>query len=243
MILDAALVAALMQDKELRTCIDDMGAKPAAYLASSWEFRRVALRSGERMIVAIAKTGCLVSQNSALRVYRETGTAYRLVLSDNALPETVDASSDGTISSAAHDTIDTIVEPVYVWNGSKYVFAPERSHVYDVSVEQRRPYQIPVRFASGASSTMLRGTFAENFGNTYVFIAKAGQRATIDLLGRRPGIVLSFGDREIALPEGNRWSGKLPFSGTYSLDVFGLNLPDHRTLLPYAVRLTIQGSE
>src|SRR5215469_13183651 len=115
------------------------------------------------MTVAIAKSGCLVSQNSAVRVYRKIDGHYHLVFSDNAMPETVDASSDGTISLAAHDSIDTIVEPVYVWGGKTYAFAPERSHIFDISVEQRRPYQVPVRFASGTSSAEVRGTYAENF--------------------------------------------------------------------------------
>jgi hypothetical protein len=232
-----------MQDRELRRCVADMGAAPAPYIASSWEFRRLTLRSGERMTVAIAKTGCLVSQNSAVRVFREIDGHYHLVFSDNAMPETVDASSDGTISLAAHDTIDTIVEPVYVWDGKTYAFSPEQSHVYDVSVELRRPYQVPVRFAVGTSSADLRGTFSENFGNTYVFVAKAGQRATIELLehrGHPPGVALRFGDRNVADLDGTRWSGVLPFSGPYSLDVFGFDLPDHGTLLPYGLRLTIR---
>lgn len=243
MILDAALISALMQDKELRRCIADMGAAPAAYIASSWGFRRVTLRSGERMTVAIAKSGCLVSQNSAVRVYREIDGHYHLVFSGNAMPETVEATSDGAISFAGHDTIDTIVEPVYVWNGKTYVFAPDQSHVYDISVELRRPYQVPVRFGVGTSSAELRGTFSENFGNTYVFGAKAGQRVTIELLAHRghpPGMTLSFGNRNIADLNGGVWSGVLPSSGTYSLDVFGFDLPDHSALLPYTIRLTIR---
>jgi len=238
----AALLAVLMRDKELRRCVNDMGEAPAAYIQRTWDFHRVTLRSGERMIVAIAKSGCLVSINSAVRVYRETGGAYRLVLSDNAMPETVDAARDGTISFAAHDTIDTIVEPVYVWNGNSYALAPERSHVYDVSVEARRPYQIAVRFAAGTSSIVLRGTYSENFGNTYVFAAKAGQRAIVEVLEtdkRPPGVALRFGERSVADVSG-RWSGTLPFSGTYALDVFGFDLPSHETLVPYAIRLTIR---
>lgn len=242
MILDAALVATLMQDKELRQCVADMGAAPAAYIASSWEFRRLTLRSGERMTVAIAKKGCLASQNSAVRVYREIDGHYHLVFSGNAMPETVEASSGGTISLAAHGTIDTVVEPVYVWNGKAYALAPEQSHIYDISVELRRPYQVPVRFAAGTSSAEVRGTFSENFGNTYVFVAKARQYATIELLehGHVPGVALRFGNRSVAQLDGKRWSGVLPFSGTYALDVFGFDLSDHDALLPYTIRLTIR---
>lgn len=241
MILDAALVAALMRDKELHTCVDQTGMAPAAYIKSTWDFHRVVLRSGERMIVGIAESGCLASQNNAVRVFRETSGGYRLVFSDNAMPEAVDVRTDGTISTAAHDTIDTIVEPVYVWNGSTYVFAPERSTMYDVAVEQRRPYQISVRFAPGENSTLLKGTFAENFGQTYVFTAKAGQHATIEAIGqtRTLAAALTFEDRDVGDVSGGRWSSKLPFSGTYTLDVFGLSLRDARTLYPYAIRLTI----
>lgn len=231
-----------MRDKDLRTCIDQTGMAPAAYIASTWEFHRVTLRSGERMIVGVAESGCLASQNNAVRVYRETAGGYRLVFADNAMPQTVEVRSDGTISSSAHDTIDTIVEPVYLWNGSAYAFAPERSHVYDIDVELRRPYQVTVNFAPGASSTVLQGTFAKNFGQTYVFAAKTGQSATIELLGslrRAPFIALTFKDRNVGDVSGARWSGKLPFSGTYSLDVFGGDLPDPRTLYPYSIRLTI----
>jgi len=242
MIPSAALVAAMMHDKDLRACVGDAGLAPSAYIASTFDFRRVALHTGERMIVAIARTGCMVSRNSAVRVYREVGGGFRLVFSDNAMPETVEASADGTISSSAHDTIDTIVEPVYAWNGTSYVFAPQQSHVYDISVEQRRPYQVPVRFAPGTSSIVLRGTYAENFGETYVFQAKAGQTLTIELLNQRghpPGVALNFGDQDVTDVNGNRWSGVLHSSGTYTLDVFGFDIPDHRTLLPYSIRLVI----
>lgn len=130
-----------------------------------------------------------------------------------------------------------------MWNGKTYAFAPEQSHVYDISVEQRRPYQVTDRFAAGTSSAEMRGTFAENLGNTYVFVAKSGQRATVELLehrGHTPGMALSFGNHTVADLDGSRWSGVLPFSGTYSLDVFGFDLPDHSTLVPYTFRLTIR---
>jgi hypothetical protein len=159
----------MMRDRDLRTCVADEHVAPAAYIARSFALRRVTLHSGERMVVAVATSGCMVAQNSALRVYREIEGAYHLVLSDNALPETVDASPDGTIMARANDTIDTIVEPVYVWNGVMYAFAPARSHVYDVSVGLARPYQTPIRFLPGAFSAMVRGTFADNFGQTYTF--------------------------------------------------------------------------
>ena len=62
---------------------------------------------------------------------------------------------------------------------------------YDVALGQSKPYEVPVRFARGASSTTLSGSVAYNFGDEYIFEARAGQRAMIELAkytGRRPGI-------------------------------------------------------
>lgn len=90
---------------------------------------------------------------------------------------------------------------------------------------------IPVRFAPGASSATLRGTVAGSQSISYTFGAEAGQALTLTFKpssasasfnlyapGRGPGDeALAIGEM---LPDPNRFDGKLPGSGTYTVNVF-----------------------
>ena len=145
-----------------------------------------------------------------------------------------------------HETMETIFESTYVWNGSTYAFSAPRSHVYDVVLAERRPYQVAVRFAPGATSAALAGSVALNFGQDYVFEGRAGQRATIDLTaftGSRPTIVLYYGDEDDSIADllhGRAWSGALPRAGTYRLTVYGSDASNADRVSTYAIRLTVR---
>lgn len=234
----------MMKDSGVRSCVADSGQKPAAYVAASFVRKDVTLHSGEHMVVMIGNTGCMArGQSARVLVYRQTAKDYRLVYDGVSLPEEADAGTDGTLSLPTHETFDTIFEPMYVWNGTAYAFSPLRSDVYDLPLQMRRPYRLPIRFSPGTSSTILRGSAAENFGQGYSFAARKGQRVAIQILDpkkRFPAVSLWLGDRDVALIDGNRWSGVLASDGTYTLDVFGPDGARDDVLVPYAIRLEIR---
>jgi hypothetical protein len=100
-----------------------------------------------------------------------------------------------------------------------------------------------VRFSPGASSATLTGSVALNFGQEYVFDARAGQIVTIQLMrsSARPSISLWSGENELTLTGStrDRWSAKLPKTGAYELIVAGTNESDETRLSRYAIRLSV----
>jgi hypothetical protein len=175
-------------------------------------------------------------------IFEHTAARYRRVLDGVALPDAVDVSEDGTVMLPTHETMETIFEAAYVWNGKAYMFSGPRSHIYDVSLGERRPYEVPVRFAPGTSETTLSGGVARNFGQQYAFEARAGQTVSIELTkhtGRRPAIFLSHGERTLAEIRADRWTGKLPHTGAYNLIVLGFGEPDGTAVSTYTIRLAI----
>ncbi len=131
-----------------------------------------------------------------------------------------------------------------MWDGTAYAFSAPHSHVYDVLLAQRRPYQLPVRFSAGESSADVAGTVALNFGEDYAFEGRAGQRVTVELAsfsGRAPAIALSYGDGSPLADLGRAriWSGALPRTGAYRVVVFGTDDADATRQSKYAIRLTI----
>jgi hypothetical protein len=168
------------------------------------------------------------------------------VLNDFSLPERVAAKPDGAVYLAAHETMNTILQSTFLWNGTKYAFSAERSSVYCVGPQRdnERPYELPLRFAPGASSTVLRGTAFENCGQNYSFVARAGQKVTIERLTPQPRdlripMSLDFGKDSVAYVNGDAWSGTLTRSGTYRLSVFGTDQRGDADLQPFAIRVTI----
>jgi len=237
------LVTAMMRDQRAAACAKEAGKTAQAYVTRAFELRNVTLHGGKRMTGAIATDGCmLLGQSARIMIFERTAGGYRRVLDSVTIPDVVDVSEDGTAVLPTHETIDTIFEAAYVWNGRTYAFSGQRSHIYDVPLGERRPYEVLVRFAPGAFATTLSGSVALNFGERYVVEARAGQRMTIELTkhtGRRPAIFLSYGERNLAQIDKNGWSGELPQTGTYALTVFGSGEPDATLVSTYAIRLTI----
>lgn len=234
----------MLKDRGVSACVAESGQTPAAYVAGSFERKDLTLRTGERIVVTIGNSGCMArGQSVRVLVYRRIGETYRRVYDGVSMPDQARAGTDGTLLLPTHETIDTIFEPVYVWNGATYAFSPALSHVYDVPLGTDRPYWLPVRFLPGTSSTVLHGSAADNFGQTYTFTARAGQSVSIDVLlpeKHPPAVFLALGDRTIADLDNRTWSGTLPAGGTYTLDVFGPEGARDDVLTPYAIRLEIR---
>jgi hypothetical protein len=248
--LSASLVSALAGAKGIAECASEAGVTAAAFVRGNFDFKNLRLYDGTHVVVAESGSACL-AHNAVTRVlvYAQTPAGYRLVLDDYSLPEQVDVSSDGTITLAAHETVEIMDQATYAWNGEKYVISPERSHRYDVSIGQGRPYVVRVRFAPGASSTVLSGSTAGGFGDDYEFDGRAGQRVTVQIVkGWSKNLRFDVyqdgrGDAEAnsltSLNERRTWSGVLPANGTWKLDVYGDFKSDHQTTYPYTLVLTI----
>jgi hypothetical protein len=243
----ALLTSALMHDNVVAGCAHDSGKTPQAYVAGAFDFNSVTLRNGERMTVATATDPCLaLGQSTRIMIFERTSAGYRRVLNDVTVPGLQSVSADGTATLPTHDSMEVMFEPTYVWNGTAYVFSGPRSHRYDVALGERRPAEIPVAFAPGAYATTLSGNVAYNFGDEYVFKARAGQKLTIELTkydGRRTNLSLYYGDNISATAElrtTSGWSGTLPKTGTYRLFIDGTDESDDTRRSPYAIRLAIR---
>jgi hypothetical protein len=239
-----ALVAALMRDPRVASCASESGKTSTRYITEAFERREITLRDGSRMTVVVATDPCLTrGAATKIAIFEQTGGAYRRVLDDVTLPGLFQVNRDGTVMLPTHESMETIFESEYVWNGTSYVFSPSRSNVYDVGLGIRRPYRLAVRFSPGAFSATLTGSVALNFGQEYVFDARAGQLVTIELTrsSARPSISLWSGDNELTLTGStrDRWSAKLPKTGAYELIVSGTNESDETRLSRYTIRLSV----
>jgi hypothetical protein len=241
----AALAAAVVRDQAVAQCALEEGVDGGAYVVRAFDLRNLRLRTGERMVVAVATDACLfLGQSTRLMIFERRDGAYRRVLNDVTLPDVARIGKDGTAVLPTHETMETIFEAAYVWNGSVYAFSPSRSAIYDVSLGSRRPYQIPVKFTPGTHEATISGGVALNFGDRYAFAARAGETLTIVLVrhaGRGPRIYLAHGDHEqIADLSAGSWSARLPNTGTYIVGVFGTGEPSATTITTYVLRLTIR---
>jgi hypothetical protein len=237
----AALVTAMMTDSALEQCVRDSGKSAAAYIREGFDLRSLTLRGGEQMTIAVATDPCMArGQSTRIMIYRAVRDRYDRVLDSVTLPESWQAGEDGTATLPTHESMETIFESTYVWNGKSYVFSPWKSHIYDVALGERRPYQIPIRFAPGALQTTLSGNVALNFGEEYVLSARAGQTISIELSKHgepAPWVALYYDDRlePVADRIAGRWSGVLPRTGEYHLLISGTDDRDAARRSSYAL--------
>lgn len=241
----AGLATAMGREARVVECAKDAKTPLREWISHAFTLRQVTLRSGEAMTAAIGNEGCMaVGQSATVFIYERTSHGYRKVLDSVALSDFVEISNDGTAVLPTHQTMQTIFESTYVWNGGAYVFSALRSHLYDVSLGERRPYEVRLHFAPGNSATTVSGHVALNFGQTYTFNARAGQRLTLDVLkfkGRRPTIALYYGeDKMLGASDARKWSGKLSQTGVYALVVLPYNESDESRVSTYSIRVTIR---
>jgi hypothetical protein len=252
--LAASLVSALTGAAGIADCAKESGESAAAFVRHNFDTRAITLYDQTHVTVAVSHSECLAHNavNRVLVFARTPGGSYRLVLDDYGFTDNVEASIDGTVTLASHETVEIIDEATYVWNGTKYVISPERSHRYDVAIEEDRPYVTRVTFAPGASSATLAGTIAGGFGDDYEFDALAGQRVTLQILmgsskdlrfdvyQDRPG---NQGMRNLTTLDASRtWNAILPTGGTWKVSVYGVSSMDHTTKVPYSLLLTIRSA-
>ncbi len=242
------IAKALLREAPVANCARESVQSSLDYVRHAFDTRTVRLRTGERMVVAVSNDACLaLGQSSRVLIFQRLPGSGRLreVLNATSVPSAVTVNVDGSVILPTHETMETIFEAAYVWNGTRYVDSAQRSTIYDVVLGARRPYETSVHFAPGRYGTTLRGTVATNFGDRYAFQARKGQRLTLRLLGRTgsaPWVVVAHGATLLNMQNaGDRvWTGTLPETGTYSVDLSGRAGADATTLSGYRISLEIR---
>jgi hypothetical protein len=229
--LPGGLIDALMRQSSAQQCIKtqqnygDTVYPAREYLGRSLEVSTVKLRTGETIAVVTGTVGCFTAGlSSPVYAFQVEGSAYRVVLDDRAIPAMVKANADGTIELPNNELADTAVYLTYVWNGSRFVFSPQRSTRYQLALSINLPYQTDVHFASGTSSAILSGIYAYEFGPRYAVVVRKGQRITVEVLshtGTAPAIDVEIGDTWIANAVRSPWTGVAPRDGTYIVEIEG----------------------
>lgn len=97
-----------------------------------------------------------------------------------------------------------------------------------------------IKFARGRTTTILRGSVHRGVSHDYLLKASRGQTMTVHLVaGGQVGFDLFSPGRADILAEYSRdWSGELPQSGDYRINV----LPDTTTErnIPYTLEVTVR---
>ncbi len=104
------------------------------------------------------------------------------------------------------------------------------------SIAQDKVTTVPVAFAKGSTSASPKGNFGGYDSVNYTLGAKAGQTMSVKVSGSRnanfnvfapgdrPGSSTALGSGSV----GSGWSGKLPASGTYTIQVYQMRATARR---------------
>ena len=97
-----------------------------------------------------------------------------------------------------------------------------------------------VNFPRGRSTVVLEGTVRRGLSHDYLLRARAGQTMTAHLSTNAGGMSLTIlkPDGETWIYDTKEWSGELPFTGTYRINVLPDTTTEQRTR--YALEVTIR---
>ncbi|MUV15765.1 g-type lysozyme inhibitor [Noviluteimonas gilva] len=108
---------------------------------------------------------------------------------------------------------------------------------------------VPVHFAKGTSSASMKGSFSGYDSVEYALGAKSGQTLTVKIAGNsnanfnvfapgdKPGAATAIGSGSV----GADWSGPLPKSGDYTIQVFQMRASARRAeAVPYTISFEVR---
>jgi hypothetical protein len=215
----AGFAPALIRDPRYAACVAESGLSAAAYVRTKLRVESLVLRSGERMLAVSKRDEACLCNNSSCKFtmyVRGPGARWRQVLDTYTMNDAV-VRTDGSVQVDEHESVDTIAQLVYAWDGAQYDFLPDRSHEYDVGYGAK-PYRTMLHFAPHHNGLTRSGVAYGTFGDAYAFIARAGQVVTVRTASRAAldPIILSYGhDSNSELRFGAASSARLPVNGTY----------------------------
>jgi hypothetical protein len=236
--LPSAFVNDLMRDPEYASCARELNRSPATFARTNLRVTPLVLKTGEHMLtVTMLDAACICAGSTCkYAIYQRMPNAtWRQVLDARTMNAAV-ALPDGTARVDGHETMSTIDQLVYVWDGSMFDFAPERSERFDTRFGQK-PYRTLLRFPSGASNLTHASAAYGSFGDAYAFAARAGQEVMLRVRSTAKlfPIELFYGPGDSStLKLAHDGSTRLPITGTYEFSV-DPSVPGERA----AYRLTL----
>jgi hypothetical protein len=206
--------------------------------AASATFRRLGTLDGNDVVLAEVTNPCICgAQNCPYYVLRLAPTAPVLLFSTYGISLAVQPASPlPTLVVTAHDSALVVDTTTMAWRSGQYVEIASARVRGDTGAS--KPNAIPVRFAAGASSSVLRGTASIGWYDSYAFDAMKGQRVTISAVHAAAplNVLLVAADGTLAatLTPGHPYA--LSKTGSYRLQV-EVEADDES---PYAVTLEIR---
>jgi hypothetical protein len=219
---------------------DTMSCDPAEVRAAAAgaDLEHLGRVAGSEVILASIHQPCFCGNvNCPYFVLRlDPGTPRVLYSTYGFTQTTVAAAPLPALVFRAHDSALITDETVAAYRNGKYVEQTSARVRGDSGA--RKPNDVPVRFAAGASAATLRGTASRGWYDSYTFDAQAGQRLTVggahakgrivvNLLGPEPaGPLTVLLDQPLVLPK----------TGSYHLQI-EVDVEDEA---PYSVTLAIR---
>jgi len=192
----------------------------AQQAAGGADIKRLGSVSGHEVILAGVHGSCLCGNiNCPFFVVQLDGASPAVLFNTIAIDVKPFGAADPLpkLRSQAHDSALIAIETVAAYNGGKYVNTGSWRVRGDTG--ERKPLDVPIRFATGASSAQLHGAISIDWGDSYSFEAQQGQHVTIDSVVSSKPLTLSFYPAEtgvyVELHPGVAVA--LPKTGKYSL--------------------------
>jgi hypothetical protein len=153
---------------ELRTIVQTADVKTLGYVGNS------------RVVLAFASGSCICGNvNCPFVVLRLDGARSSVLLDTYAYAVTPSGKQLPlpNLRESAHDSALVSIATTDAYRNGKYVAIDTQRVRGDTG--ESKPDSVPVRFAPGASSAVLRGRVFEGWYDQYTFAAAAGQRVTV----------------------------------------------------------------
>jgi hypothetical protein len=237
-----ALAKAPDSAEAVATCASQAHESKAAAARRAYAVSLVTLTRGITIYRVDGADPCVgANQNGPLLAFVKSGTnQFRQVLSTGVYSATFGA--DGSLVTKSRDGAATHDVVTYRFDGSTYALV--RDEVFDEATGEHKQVDVPMHFAYGASSATVSGRVSNEFPDSYVLDARAGQTLSIVVhptSGNVSSLAISEGaggTGAVWNPQSLRWRGRLPKTGTYAISVEGGG--EGNTAATYTMTVTIE---
>lgn len=194
---------------------------------------------GESVILVGVRASCMCGNVNCLWfVLRLDPAGPRFLLSPVAESAVVPVASKGLLPNLQEETPSggsVSWETIEAYRDGRYV--PVASYRENGETGERKRNGVPIRFAPGTSSTLLRGRASSDWYDEYAFTAARGQRLTISNIRSPATVTLKLlGPHWTTLHLEKNVAVVLPERGTYTLQI-GTTNESPKT--PYSLVLAI----
>ncbi len=189
-----------------------------------------------RVVLAFASGSCICGNvNCPYVVLRLDGARSSVLLHTYAYSVTPSGKEQPlpNLHESAHDSALVSIATTDAYRNGKYVAIDTQRVRGDTG--ESKPDNIPLRFALGTSSAVVRGRVSAGWNDQYTFAAAAGQRFTVSgPAALTYSLTLEPSDKPIDLLAGQAIT--LPNGGRYRLTIDGADQAEQ----PYRATITIR---